>query len=144
MHRNSAVSARAQSGAALIVALILLLVITMLAISTVGTSRLEILMAGNTQYGLQAFQAAESAIEAEINRGGLSTNLDRQTTYNYPSDADATTDTDYIISSEVPTGGYSLGAGFKAYHFEIDADGTAPRNAKSDQRQGFYIVGPGS
>ena len=132
-----------QAGAALIVALILLLVITMLGISAVSTSRLEILMAGNSQFSQQAFQAAESAIEAEIALGDLSTSLNRSSAYNYPNNASANTQTNYVIAGEVPAGGYSLGASFKAYHFETDATGTAPRNATSRHRQGFYIVGPG-
>ena len=133
-----------QSGAALIVALVLLLVITMLGISAVSTSSLEILMAGNSQYSQQAFQAAESAIESEIALGNLSTSLNRISAYSYPNDASASTQTQYVIAGEVPAGGYSLGAGFQAYHFETDATAAAPRRATSRHRQGFYIVGPGS
>lgn len=133
-----------QTGAALIVALILLLVITMLGVSAVSTSSLEILMAGNSQYSQQAFQAAESAIESEIALGNLSTSLNRVGAYSYPNNASASTQTGYVIAGEVPAGGYSLGAGFQAYHFETAVTAAAPRSATSRHRQGFYIVGPGS
>ncbi|HLU62460.1 MAG TPA: PilX N-terminal domain-containing pilus assembly protein, partial [Gammaproteobacteria bacterium] len=63
---NKIHSPRQQRGAALFVALILLIVITILAVSTMGTSRLELRMAGNTQFSVHAFQAAQSAIENRI------------------------------------------------------------------------------
>ena len=55
MHMKTASFPRPQRGAALFVALILLLVITILAVSTMGTARLELRMAGNSQFSLQAF-----------------------------------------------------------------------------------------
>lgn len=136
---------RKQSGAALIVALILLLVITILAMSMMGTSRMQLVMAGNTQFSLLAFQAAQSAIESRIIAAGFSTGTAAaDVTYPYASiGTSATASIDYITASDVPAGGYSLGAGFQAYHFQIDAAATAPRGATSSQSQGIYIVGPG-
>lgn len=54
-----------QRGAALIVGLVLLMVLTLLGVSGLTTATLELQMAGNTQQAQHAFQAAESAIEAE-------------------------------------------------------------------------------
>lgn len=137
-----------QQGAALMVALVLMVVITILAMSAMGTSRLELLMAGNTQYGLQAFQAAQSAIDARLAAGGFNTSMSAASTaYPYPNGASGTASVTYQTSTEVPagaTGGYSLGSGYQAFHFEIDASGTASRGATSSQTQGFYIVGPGA
>ncbi len=140
---------KSERGAALVVALILLVIITIFAISAMGTSRLGLLMAGNSQYKLRAFQAAQSAIEARIVAGGFSTTLNNQAT-TYPfTDADtgiASTGTASITfqtSTDVPAGGFSLGTSYLAYHFEIEATGTARRGAVSNQTQGFYIVGPG-
>jgi len=42
----------------------------------------------------------------------------------------------------VPRGGYSLGTGFEAYHFEIASTGSSRRGAESVHEQGLYIVGP--
>ena len=55
-----------QSGAALIVSLILLMVLTVLAISTMRTASLELLMAGNAQYRESAFQLAQTGIDAVV------------------------------------------------------------------------------
>ena len=51
---------RHQRGAALVVGLLLLLVLTILAISGMTTATLELQMAGNRQYQERAFQAAEA------------------------------------------------------------------------------------
>src|SRR5512134_4057674 len=60
---------RGQSGAALVVGLLLLLVLTILAISGMTTASLELQMAGNEQYQERAFQAAETGIEQAIASG---------------------------------------------------------------------------
>jgi type IV pilus assembly protein PilX len=58
-----------QRGAALLVGLLLLSVLTLLAISGMTTASLELQMAGNEQYQERAFQAAEAAIERAIQAG---------------------------------------------------------------------------
>src|SRR4051794_32967462 len=57
---------RRQRGAALVVGLLLLLILTMLAISTMNSASVEFIMAGNEQYHQNAFQAAESGIAQTI------------------------------------------------------------------------------
>lgn len=52
-----------QRGAALIVGLLLLLVLTVLAVSGMNSASLEFLMAGNEQFKQEAFQAAESGLQ---------------------------------------------------------------------------------
>jgi type IV pilus assembly protein PilX len=66
-------AARRESGAALVVGLILLLVLTILAISGMTTASLELQMAGNEQYQERAFQSAESGIEQAIDAAVYST-----------------------------------------------------------------------
>ncbi len=56
----------AQRGAALFISLILLMVLSVLAVSTVRTAALEMLMAGNTQYRENAAQLAEAGIDATL------------------------------------------------------------------------------
>jgi len=63
---NSILNRRPQSGAALIISMVLLMVLTLLAISTMRTASLEIAMAGNDQYTENAFQLAESGVERHI------------------------------------------------------------------------------
>lgn len=166
-----------QRGAALVVGLLLLLVLTILAISGMTTASLEMLMAGNEQYQERAFQAADSAVERAITAGVYNTNAtvgdyipsgnpniaptpDRGTgqvgcVQTIPADADTATDDstdcyEYFVrfdeqsgTTPVPGGGYSLGTGFNAYHFVVDAFGTADRGAQSDHQASFYVVGPG-
>ena len=66
---------RTQSGAALVVGLILLLVLTLLAISGMTTASLELQMAGNDQYQERAFQFADAGIEQAIQGGIYNTNV---------------------------------------------------------------------
>lgn len=159
-----------QSGAALVVGLLLLLVLTILAISGMTTATLELQMAGNEQYQERAFQAAEAGVEQAITAGVYSTT---QTTGNYndpngldptpirgqgqqiqncaePAGAGPSEQCEYHLrfdqnsgTSPVPGGGYSLGTGFQAYHFVVDSHGTSDRGAASDHQQSFYVVGPG-
>jgi hypothetical protein len=53
----------AARGAALVVGLVLLLILTLLAISGMNTATTELVMAGNEMYQENAFQAAETGIE---------------------------------------------------------------------------------
>ena len=55
-----------QRGAALIVSLVLLMVLTMLAISTLRTASLDLVMAGNAQYRQNAFHLAQSGLDAIV------------------------------------------------------------------------------
>jgi PilX N-terminal len=56
-------NARREHGAALIVSLILLMVLTVLAISTMRTASLQLLMAGNVQYRENAYRLAQTGID---------------------------------------------------------------------------------
>ena len=175
-HRLHAMRAT-QRGAALVVGLLLLLVLTILAISGMTTASLEMMMAGNEQYQERAFQAADSAVERAITAGIYNTNAtigeyipsgdpnvaptpNRGTgrdgcAQSIPSaDADATSDSndcyEYFVrfdeqsgTTPVPGGGYSLGTGFNAYHFVVDAYGSSDRGAQSDHQASFYVIGPG-
>ncbi len=139
----------AQRGAALFVGLILLLVITILVVSSMNTSTVQLMMAGNKQFTESAFQAAETGIDRALLAGTFNTKF---TTV----EADALVSTAYgraRVSSEtafetrtsVPGGGYSIGGDdtFNAYHFTIVSTGSAERGASSRHRQNFYVIGPG-
>jgi len=137
-----------QRGAALIVGLVLMMVLTLLAISTMRTSTLELAMAGNAQYHEQATQLAEAGIEDAISQIEneeitLSPVTDWQSDY---SQTVPTPDGDgdlgrydvtikYIHCGDAPSSN-SADANF----YEIEATGlSASRNAKSTFRQGFWI-----
>jgi hypothetical protein len=57
---------RSEKGAALIVALLLLLVLTVLALSLINTSTFEIGISGNEKTRLEAFYAAEAGIQTAL------------------------------------------------------------------------------
>ena len=150
-----------QRGAALVIGLILLLVVTILAVSGVVTSTLELRMVGNQQEQEKSFQLADTAIERALATAPLSTaqpwdhcqeqglayqacpartvaiDGQAQGSYGYEVRFDGE------ASLPVDAAGYSLGAGFQAYHFAVNSDATSARGAIANHTQGFYIVGPG-
>jgi type IV pilus assembly protein PilX len=139
-----------QRGAALVIGLILLLVLTLLAISGMSTSTLELQMTGNQQFSQNAFQAAETGLDRALVSGNFTT---AAPTVVAASSLPGSTDTfnsrtefngDNGITP-VPAGGFSLGVstGFQAYHFDITSTGASNRGATSTHTQSFYIVGPG-
>lgn len=133
-----------EGGAALVVGLILLMVLTILAVSGVMTSTLELRMVGNTQLQERAFQAAEVAVEDALANPVLSTSVP-VTQVPIPNPNSPYDQYEYQLQyvCETPVGaGYSIGTGFFAYHFQVDATGTAPGSALAQHAQNFYIVGP--
>lgn len=152
MKRYSRLDSRSrQNGAALVVGLILLMVLTLLAISGMNTATLELQMAGNFQYSQSAFEAAEVGIERAMQTavpntaatptvpptavpGSAVDEYETVTRFQLPNGVTA-----------VPNGGFSMaeGVGFSAYHFDVTSTGISARNARSINTQSFYIVGPG-
>jgi len=152
LHRHRPVAtARRQAGAALVVGLILLLLLTILAISGVVTSTLELRMAGNQQLQERAFQAAEVGVEIAMSEATGASGTFEVGPVNVSDPAapcDGTGDClQYVLRSieatEAPTSpvGYSVPS-FSAYHYEVEAVGTTPNGATSEHVQGFYILGP--
>ena len=65
---HALVSRRRQTGATLIVGLVLLLVLTVVGVSGMNTATMEITMAANTQFQQDAFQLAEDGIDIDDSR----------------------------------------------------------------------------
>ena len=144
-------AARRQRGAALVVGMMLLMVLTLLAISGMNTATMELQMAGNAQYSENAFQASETGLETALREAkvnGVNTmNLAPEKTLAMPA---STIDKYKILTrhtpengvTKVPGGGYSMGVGkgFNAYHFDITSTGTSSRSATETHVQGFYVV----
>lgn len=141
--------ARRQQGAALVIGLILLVVLTILAVSGVFTSTMELRMVRNMQSQERAFQAAEVAIEDALANPVLSTSagFSQATTAvpNSPGD-EYSYDMQFVGQTPLGTGttGYSIGSAFQSYHFQIEATGTGPDGALAEHTQSFYVVGPGT
>lgn len=144
---------RKQSGAALIVGLLLLVVITVLAISGMSTATTELAMARNDQNYENAFQAAETGLEAALAQGQFNAlgtvNLTQIINSNDSVNAQIAPDGDPTI---VPDRAFSLGvgSGVVAYHFLATATAiserspgvASDRDSNAVHTQAFYVVGP--
>jgi len=143
-----------QQGAALIVGLVVLVVITVLAISGMNTATTELAMARNNQNYEYAFQAAETGLENILSAGSFDTAGIVATTKTINLHDSVLAQVDYEDSSIVPDRAFSLGAGsgISAYHFLgtataeslRDPDGSTDRDAGAVHTQSFYVVGPES
>ena len=160
-----------QRGAALVVGLLLLLVLTLLGISGMTTASNELQMAGNEQYQERAFQAADAGVERAIQAGVYDTTATigtyipsadpnllptpqrgsgvagcMQTIASDGSVSDTEDCYEYFMRFDEQTGttpvpGGAANADLQAYHFVVDAYGTSNRGAVAHLTQGFYIVG---
>ena len=145
------ISGRRQTGAALVVSLLLLVIITVLAVSGMNTATTELALARNDQNYEYAFQTAEAGLEIAIaqrnfNTQGAMTPL----THTLGNDSVEAT-IQYEASTFVPDRAFSLGSGsgVAAYHFLVTAQATSKRQAGGTDRdstaehsQAFYVVGP--
>ncbi|MEM7083568.1 MAG: PilX N-terminal domain-containing pilus assembly protein, partial [Pseudomonadota bacterium] len=104
--KHSVIGPRKQQGAALVVGLILLLILTVFAVSGMSTATLELVLAGNTQFTENAFQASESAIEAEFVLGPATPDTPRNNAYAFDNGVAATTDVTYRANTFAE--GYSI------------------------------------
>jgi type IV pilus assembly protein PilX len=146
--------ARKQHGAALIVGLILLVVITVLAISGMNTATTELAMARNDQNYENAFQAAETGLEQALGQGAFNTLANATVTQSVSDHDTVTAEIQFEDTTIVPDKAFSLGAGsgIAAYHFIATAQAeskrapgsTTDRDSKATHTQAFYVVGPSS
>jgi type IV pilus assembly protein PilX len=132
-----------QRGAALVVGLLLLVVLTLLAVSGMNTASTELVMAGNEQYRQSAFHAAETGIEqalsvlATVPQTGTAVVVD-------PTDVPGSAHAEYSTSSryvgdDLNVPGFSAGK-FVGLHYEIASTGMSARNANAQHLQGAYVI----
>ena len=136
-----------QQGAALVVGLLLLLVLTLLAISGMNTASLELVMAGNTQFHQNAFQAAETGIEqaiqtADFNPGAGVEGPTTEEIDGAESDAYTISVVPQLSGTAQPAIWGSTWDSFSTYHFEIDSEGASARNARANNIQGVAVISP--
>jgi type IV pilus assembly protein PilX len=139
-HRN-------ERGTALVVGLLLLLVITVLAVSGMNAASMELVMAGNEQYRQNAFQAAETGIELSLVSGSFvpgaapeaQTNIavPNSTTDRYSS----TISSDLAGAPQPAIWGASWNS-FATYHFTVQSTGTSTRSAVATNVQGIAVIAP--
>lgn len=147
-----------QRGAALVIGLILLAVITLLAVVGMNISNSELASATSEQLRLRSFQAAETGVEYamvdevrgyDVRHTDTSCHAFKITPVTpvngspinsatgLPTDQ-YTSKIQYMTDSAI-TDGYS-GSKFTAYHYAIESIGTSSRNAIFKSIQGTYTV----
>ncbi len=138
-------AARRQSGAALIVSLILLMILTVLAVSTMRTASLGLMMAGNSQYRENAFQLAQSGIDAVVRRTPPAPTGDCTAPAIDPLQAipelGGTYQTTVCFRGQSLTPGNSFGR-VPTYNYEVSSTGTtSQRDARARLVQGYAVTG---
>lgn len=130
---------RKQKGAALVVGLLLLVVITLLAIAGMNTASTELVMAGNEQFRGGAFQASEAGVEQQLLK--LDTIAPGSTT-SVKKSQDLGNGTRYETESTYRGEGTVPGSSTKfiGFYYDVQSTGTAKRSATASQTQGAYIV----
>jgi type IV pilus assembly protein PilX len=148
--RTSYQSVRRQRGAALVIGLLLLTVITLLAIGGMNSASIELVLAGNTQRQARAFQASEVGIERTVAYiltpskflPGQSTS-----TVNNQSIPGSTDKYSYTLVSSLKGAAQPAIWGnswnsFSTYHFQIDSVGTSSRGTSTTHQQGMARLSP--
>lgn len=139
-----------QSGAVLIISLIMLLVMTIIGVTAMRSSTLEEKMAANTMNYNITFHAAESAIENALDD---TTSLVQAIVTNSPvsvdldvGDSSITSNADVTYLGSGIALGFSLGQNASAFSsYRFDATGTASRansGANVSMSQGVRRIGP--
>ncbi len=137
-------------GAILAISLVLLMILTLLAISTMRTATLELAMAGNAQVMEKAFQSAQTGLAvavARINNDELALGA-----------TDGWVHEDAVTGADDAGNAYAIGVRYlyrgepphdtdpeiRALYFEMESTGTTrARNAKSVQTRGFWVPASG-
>jgi type IV pilus assembly protein PilX len=146
----NATGRKTQRGAALVVGLLLLVVITLLAIGGMNSVSVELAMAGNAQYQQKAFEAAEVGIETRLgDPRELNPEAEPEEESDVPVVADdprlATDTYSYRMTpdlggmKQLAIGGNSLKK-FSSYHFTIQSTGASGRKARTTHVQGFATI----
>jgi len=153
MKQTQITSPKKQQGAALVVGLMLLVVMTVLAISGMNTATTELALVRNDQAYEDAFQAAETGLATALSQGQFATAGGPTTMTQTPtSNQEIATMIQFEDSTMVPDRAFSLGvgSGIAAYHFLAtseadflrDPGNPTDRDSSATHTQAFYIVGP--
>jgi len=139
MHRAPP-SFRKQRGAALVVGLLLLVILTLLAISGMNTASTELVMAGNEAFRQNAFQAASSGMEDRLETLADVPQLSTPTVVEKTlSGKDAYKTSTLYQGDDMNIPGFSVGR-FAGIHYQIVSTGRSARDATTQHTQGAYVI----
>lgn len=139
-----------EEGSALLVALIVLVLLTLLGIAASRMSELELGMAANWQFHKEAFYAAESAANYVAESPELydTHNISASEPKTFSSSpamlgsAQSFSGSVQYLGVSAPPRGSGFEAGtFKAYKYKMQCDGRGPSGAKARVEAGFYRIG---
>jgi len=143
-----------QQGAVLLVSLVLLLIMSIVAASSVHKASLEERMAANTQNGYRTFHAAETAIADTINDTillnnavtlGYSPTAPAYKTVSFPSNSAVSANAEVQYVENFPNvDNYSLGSEFAGIRFMVTGNSNMNHNnnIRSRNVQGFFRIVP--
>ncbi len=140
-------NSKRQSGAVLIVAMVILVILTLLGVTAMNTTALQERIASNTQEQVHAFQAAETGLNQ-----AFADSLVYDLTNTYTGGATPTTfagsadSASYIPTflgfSPPPPGSLFSATTFQAAHFNFRATGTSATNLSIILNGGAYQIAP--
>jgi type IV pilus assembly protein PilX len=140
-------ASRRQRGAALVIGLLLLAVITLLAVGGMSSASVELILAGNTQLQTRAFQASETGIEQMLAHSNTVPGADPLSAADLVVPGQPNDHFDYEVTSELHGAAQPAIWGnkidsFSSYHFKITVTGKAPRGTQVIHDQGLYVISP--
>lgn len=147
MFSNRNLNTQRQQGMVLITALVMLVVLTMLGLSSMGTNTLEERMAANSQEVNRAFQTAEAGLQMalgnadqfDLNRtkaNPIVTTINNFANYN----ADVTFSVAFRQETP-PKRGSGWDSNYALYHFDITSAGGTKSGSSTRLHAGSYQVG---
>lgn len=130
-----------QRGAALVVGLILLVILTLLAVSGMNTATMDLIMAGNEQFRQNAARAAETGLEqAAATLGSVDQSATPTVrTGTLPNAAETYTTSSLYMGDDENVPGFSANR-VVGLHYEITSTGQSARNARSGQSMGTVLI----
>jgi hypothetical protein len=128
LHNTYMAIYRSQSGAALVIALIMMIVLTLIGLASIFTSTFEIKISGNKKGSTNAFYGADSGVQVLVSRvENFNPTLYSAPTYQYnPFSTDVNnininyTNAQATMTYQVTQQGAPRGYGFSALNFEFE------------------------
>jgi len=144
---------KSEAGAALITALIFLVIMTLLALTSMNTTTLEEKMAANSQEINRVFQAAETGLARAYNDDAAFNTSHTTATPYWPAATDIGPPDDsynatmrykavFVQATKPPREAMFEVGTAQAYHFDFEANASAQSGTAQTLNQGAYQIGP--
>ena len=116
-HRACSYNIMREHGMALIMSLVILIILTLLGITAMGTASLEEKMSGNTQEGTRALEVAESGLQSSLS-DPTQLDLNNAPPVKYSINGRVTEVTTTYLQVTDPPRGSGYDTNFSAHHFQ--------------------------